>query len=600
MANIELLNNRIEIRADFRDKELIKSVPGANWDDQEKVWHLPLSWAGCIQLRSAFGDRLNVGPTLATWARGQRDGRVNPCLELRTAKDAPELAHGKVEDSWLRPFQRAGVKFLTTAGQALLADEMGTGKTPQTIRTLENLGDAAYPALIVAPNSMRTTWKREFAKWAPERTVVVIGDDTVPGKRAGTTKKAKKEETVAKVANGEADVLVVNWEALRTLSRCAGWYGQALTEKEKEEKALNTVEWKTVVADEAHKAKDPKSQQTRALWWLGQSADYRYCLTGTPVANSPEDVWALMRFVAPEEYPAKTKFLERYAQVSDNGWGGRVVSGIKAEASDELFKILDARFIRRTKAAVLPELPAKQYTKRYVSMSPAQDKIYRQMEARMVAELEDGEVISAPTALAQLTRLLQFAAATGEIDEDNKLRLGTLDSAGQLDPKSTSCKVDALEEIVAELGGSKAAVFAESVQLIRIAKVRLDSLGYKTGLVTGDVTGQARQRFVDDFNEGRIQILLITLGAGGEGLSLTGSSVEIFLQRSFSATKNSQAEDRLHGIGRGEEGNALNIIDIITLDTAEERVWEIKEEKAQKLEEVVRDAKTLLDWITKK
>jgi SNF2 family DNA or RNA helicase len=117
--------------------------------------------------------------------------------------------------------------------------------------------------------------------------------------------------------------------------------------------------------------------------------------------------------------------------------------------------------------------------------------------------------------------------------------------------------------------------------------------------VTGDVTGSKRQAFVDDFNEGRIQILLITLGAGGEGLSLVGSSTEIFLQRSFSAIKNSQGEDRLHGIGRGEEGKALNIIDIVTPDTIEQHVFEIMQEKARKLEEVVRDADTLKKWLSK-
>lgn len=623
MAFVEINpeTNVIELQSDFRDKELCKAVPGGTWNDEIKRWVYPLGWATCLQLRSVFGQRLQVGQALAAWARDQRDNRVQPCLELRTASDSPGLA-----EDWpqLRPFQRAGVEFLATAKQALIADEMGTGKTVQSIATLETLSKRAYlglgqmnealqnivahdayPALVIAPNSMRTTWKREFEKWAPGRKVVAVGDDQVQGVRK--MKKATPAQTIQKVIDGEADVLVINWEAIRLYSRCAGWFGQELTEKEKTPGPLNDIEWKTVVADEAHKAKDPKSQQTRALWYLGRNAEYRFCLTGTPVANSPEDMWALMRFVSPDEFPAKTKFLDRYAQVSDNGWGGREIKGIKAESKDELFSILDPRFIRRTKAAVLPELPAKQYTTRYIEMTGSQAKAYKQMEDRMMAELEgeeleavlegleplssaevDGGVVIAPTALAQMTRLIQFASASGEIAEDGELRL--------TDPSN---KVDALMEIAAELGGSRAAVFSESKQLINIAKARLEREGYKVGLVTGDVVGAARQRFVDDFNEGRIQFILVTLGAGGEGLSLTGSSTAIFLQRSFSATKNAQGEDRLHGIGRGEEGKALNIIDIITPNSIEARVWEIMAEKQRKLQEIVRDGETEEVWAAK-
>lgn len=584
-AEINPETNVIELQSEFRDKELCKAVPGGGWNNDIGRWVYPLGWATCLQLRSVFGDRLTVGPTLAAWGRDQRDNRVAPCLALRTAEDAPELATNDL-DKMLRPFQRAGVKFLATAKQALLADEMGTGKTPQTIRTLEQIGDDAYPAIIVAPNSMRTTWKREFAKWAPNRRVVAVGDDQVQGVRK--MKKATPAQTIQKVVDGEADVVVVNWEALRLYSRCAGWYGQELTENEKKPGPLNDIKVRTVVADEAHKAKDPKSQQTRALWYLGKQAEYRYCLTGTPVANSPEDMWALMRFVSPDEFPAKTKFLERYALLSMNGFGGREIKGIKAEAKDELFSILDPRFIRRTKAAVLKELPAKQYSVRYVEMEPKQKKAYDQMCDRMIAEVEGGTIMANGT-LPQMTRLIQFASACGEIDESGELRL--------TDPSN---KVNALVEIAAELGGSKAAVFSESVQLVRIAKARLEKEGYKVGMVTGDVTGAARQRFVDDFNEGRIQFILVTLGAGGEGLSLTGSSTAIFMQRSFSATKNAQGEDRLHGIGRGEEGKALNIIDIITPDCIEERIWEIKQDKERKLEEIVRDAATLKAWLGRK
>ena len=573
MAIAEINSTRIEIHSEYRERELVKQVPGVKWDGDAKVWWTPLSWAACVQLRGVFGNALQVGPALAVWGRNERDGRVNPCLGLRIAEDAPNL---EAKHPRLHPFQRAGVQFLATARQALLADEMGLGKTVQAISTLEEIGDTAYPVLIVAPNSMVSVWAKEFATWAPGRRVSVV--------RGG---KQAKIKAIALVRDGEADVAIINWEALRLHSRLAGYGSMNLSDKDKTPKELNEVPFVSIVADEAHKAKDPKSQQTRALWWLGSQVETRFMLTGTPVANSPEDLWSLMRFVSPNEFPAKTKFIDRYALQSWSSYGFMSVTGIKSETKDELFKILDPRFIRRTKAAVLPQLPAKQYSTRYVELVPKQRKAYEQIRKQMVAELEGGTIV-ATNPLTKMVRLLQFASAHGEVNE-----------AGDLILTEPSCKVDALEEIAAEMGGAKAVVFAESRQLIELAHARLIKLGYKSAMITGAVTTGERSLVVDGFNDGNIQFLLITLGAGGEGLSLRSSSTCIFLQRSFSLVKNLQAEDRLHGLGRGVEGEALEIIDIISEDTAETKVHEARATKADRLEEIVRDADTLREWLSK-
>jgi len=187
----------------------------------------------------------------------------------------------------LYPFQQAGVRFLGAAGSALLADEMGTGKTIQGIAYLELLGEIAYPALIVSPNTVKYVWAREFAKWAPQRRVSVAGSGT-----AAATKAALK------VSEDEADVLIINWDALRSMSRLAGfgseklrgclvcdpilrkqaeiWEAAAPGERSKVKpgaetrcercaKILNTVEWGAVIADEAHRtareARQPRHER---------------------------------------------------------------------------------------------------------------------------------------------------------------------------------------------------------------------------------------------------------------------------------------------------------------------------------------------------
>lgn len=570
MPTAERHGERIYVWSEMRDREQIKEIPGTNWDTSVQAWWLPLSWAGCVQLRHTFGDALAVGQELAAWAREDSLTRVNPCLALREAQDSDDLAFLTA----LRPFQRAGVKFLTTAGQALIADEMGLGKTVQAIAALEVLGEQAYPALVVCPNSMKFTWADELARWAPGRKVVVVN---------GGAATARKQ--IAQVRDGEAHVAVINWEKLRSFTRLDGYGSLKLEEGEKVPKELNEIEWKTVIADEAHRAKDPKAKQTRALWWLGRSAPFRFALTGTPVANSPEDIWTLMRFVAPMEFPGKSKFIDRYAMQSWSLYGYPEVVGVRSEYRDELFKILDPRFIRRLKAAVLPQLPAKTYVTRHVELVAKQRKAYNQLREEMLAELDSG-ILLASNPLTRMTRFLQFASAYGQIDEDGKLIL-----------TEPSCKVDALEEIVGELGTQQAVVFAESVQLIELAHARLVKAGYKCGMVTGNVPPVDRATFIGAFQRSELQVLLLTLGAGGEGLTLHAASTAIFLQRSWSAVKNAQAEDRIHRMG--QEAEAVTIIDVIAHDTAEARVHEARQQKADMLEEIARDGETLRKWLAK-
>ncbi len=736
----ELIDGRIVILAEYREKEMVKMVPGARWDKAASVWYVALSWAGCVQLRAVFGDSLQVGVNLAQWAQEEHTRRIDPCLALRRAEDADLPMFGA-----LYPFQRAGIAFMATAGCALNADEMGLGKTVQAIASLELLGDA-YPALIVCPNSMRYTWCDEVAKWNPGAVAINVGgtagqrkfkldgiielcefvkrvnalsagatgewghadsatlatssgsSEPIPsspsdnviqldggseqtesapemGNETGTHDPAERlndainfaRNMVSRLSNttksskGKAEsvlsalllpqddfspwittmlpalfaassvttaishsaasnewasnswphiFVVINYESLRNYTRLSG-YGQiALEEKEKIEKELNAIPFRSIVADEAHRAKDPHAKQTRALWYLGDGTSYRFALTGTPVANSPEDVWTLMRFVAPTEYPWKTAFVDRYALQTMNVFGFPQVAGIKSEHAEELFRILDPRFIRRLKSVVLPQLPPKVYSTRTVRMETPggtrtkQGVAYESMRKDMLAQL-DGGTLMAANPLTRALRLCQFAACCGELVPN-----GTVDAQGNLDfdlvLTEPSCKVDALEDIILELGVEQAVVFAESRQLIEVAHARLvkasgvkdgPMFGMKVGLVTGAVPDFERQENVRAFQSGKLKVLLLTLAAGGEGLTLTAASTAIFLQRSWNAVLNMQAEDRIHRIG--QESGSVTIIDVVTEGTIESRVRDALAHKAGVLEEIVRDEDTLRGWLAK-
>ncbi len=551
--------NRIDITSELRERDLIKLVPGTRWDTDRSVWTAPLSWGSCVALRGVFGAALTSSESLAKWAWEYYVDHVESTMYYRSVLEIPEMVE---TEPLLYPFQRAGVLFLEAAKQALIADEMGSGKTIQLVRVIER--QQALPALIICPNSMKYTWQKEFDKWTSMTAVVVDGT------------MAKRRKQIQQVADGEGDVLIINWEALRSHTRLESFASAGTTDKEKESKELNAIEWKAVIADEAHRAKDAKSKQTRALWAVSRNAEYRFAATGTPIANDPSDLWSVMNFVSPEDFPRKTKFVERYCLLSFNPFGGMDVIGVKADMQEEFHKILDPRMIRRLKSIVLPYLPEKVYTKRLVSMPDKQRKAYNQMADHMLAKV-DGGLVAAVNPLTQMLRLSQFASAYAEIHED-----------GDLELRAPSNKIDALMDILDEMGDQQVVVFAESRQLIELAEAKLKAKKISFGLVVGGASVMERSQDIDAFQEGKLRVILATFGAGGEGITLTAARVAVFLQRPWSLVQSKQAEDRIHRPG-AEVHDSIEIIDIISKGTIEEYRLTRLAEKEDMLQEVVRD-----------
>jgi SNF2 family DNA or RNA helicase len=566
-ADLDTTRNRITIRTEYRDRERVRALPGARWHAETRLWTLPVSWTSCRMLRAMFGETLTVSHTLATWARTEHAARIQPALEWHAIALDPEIdAHG---DPRLYPFQRTGVAFLTAAGSAILADEMGTGKTVQTILTLENLPDA-YPALVVCPASVKASWAREFATWAPGRTVAVI---------AGTAPQRRKQ------LDAGADVVIINYDAVRSHSRLAAYGSIALTDKDREPGELNTRTFATVVADEAHRLKDPKSKQTRAVKATAAGSRYRYALTGTPIANRPDELWSLLNFIAPDEWPSLTKYVDRYCHAVWNGFGTEV-TGLAPEHAAEFYSIIDPRFLRRPKSLVLPQLPPKVREIRDAPMTPAQSRAYRTLQRDFLTEVDNG-TIDAATVLVRATRLAQLASAVCDVTDAGNVRM-----------VGPSNKVAGLLEVLDELGPDEpVVVFAEHRQLIDLTADALTAAGITYGRVTGAEDETQRAHAVDEFQNGNLRAILLTLGAGGVGITLTAARVAVFLERSWSLVNNRQAEDRIHRIGQTAE--AVLIIDLVAPDTIETARLAALDDKDRKLEEIVRDGPTLAAYLRK-
>lgn len=571
-----------------REATAVKLVPGVKWDSNRKVWRLRLSWASCLQLRGTFKDQLEVGPWLSLWSRRELEERIQPQLALRAlAVTGDTDGHPN-----LLPFQRVGVKFLLGGKGVILGDQMGTGKTVQTIAALvAGESSGTLPALIIAPRRHSAhQWVEELATWASHLSVGLV-QGNVAQRRA--------------ILKEEHDIYVLTYSTLAAHSRLAPYGNLALrrcpqhggspatpvpdVKCEVHPKELNRP-WGTVVADEAHRIKEPKAKQTRAVWAVCADAEYRWMLTGTPIANHTADLWSLLHAVDAYEWPSRGAFLERYCVLEFNGWGGNTITGLRPENREELFKAIDPRFLRRTKAEVLPQLPPKMPAMRMdVDLPKAQRDKYDMAKKELLAELDAGTlVVTNPLTLA--IRLRQLACASlKELDPgpEGEYRYGLCEP---------SAKLDLLEEVIEGLGGAPALVYAEYPELLNMAGRRLDKSKAATyALFHGGVPDLERDRELERWLTGRAQLLLLTLGAGAEALNLTRASHTIYLQRSWSSLVNGQSEDRTHRMG--QEAPQVTYLDLVTADTIEEKVLETIVIKGERLEDVVRDKERLKELL---
>ena len=547
--------NRFIIDAGPRDTDLIRRIPGAR--HKGGVWTTPAELAQYAAIKNIldFGEW-----TDAAEARALRLSKHFDRTQL--AKEADKAIPGREH---LYPFQAAGVKFLAVAEQALLADDMGTGKTVQTLTAIDQLD--AYPALVVCPNSVKHNWAKEVQQWTDATPFVVDGSAT------------QRRKTIEAAMDAKQPVVIINYESLRLHSRLAPYGNTVNTPAEAEAKELNTcTTWGAVVVDEAHKIKEPKSKQTRAVWGVSKGAKLRFALTGTPVLNNPDDLWAIMHFVAPDEWPSRSAFRNRYCDIAPAWHGGIVNDGIRPERLPELDIFLQPRMLRRTKEQVLPDLPPRIFTDRLVPMGGKQAKAYEQMVKHMMAEVDNG-VLVATDPLSSLGRLRQLASATPVLDY-----LG-----GVVELTTPSNKLDTVKDILQD-GGTPLVLYFDSRKLAELFQRELD-VDYSVGMITGKQNAQQRQLAVDMFQAGDLDVLCIVLKAGAEGLTLTRASRLVMVQESWSMGEGKQAADRIHRIG--QHADKVEIITLMSEGTVDEAVRAASEMKEQQLQSIVRDP----EWV---
>ena len=324
-----------------------------------------------------------------------------------------------------------------------------------------------------------------------------------------------------------------------------------------------------IAADEMHKMKNPSSQQTKGF--LKCNAECQIAMTGTPLMNTPLDLYVILRWLGYEQH-AFYSFKQHYCVMG--GFGGYEIVGYKN--MEELISQVQEIMLRRLKQDVL-DLPEKLYVDEYVEMEGKQQVLYNEVKAGIQSALSMGQV-DLTNPLASLIRLRQVTGYPGIISDT------VFDSA----------KLDRMEDLVEEAisNGHKVVIFSNWTSMTDAIYDRLKSKGYGCSVITGDTKDESRQNIVDIFQTtDNCKVLIGTIGAMGTGLTLTEGTVVIFVDEPWNKALYEQAVDRCHRIG---QKNNITIYNLLTKDTIDEKIHNIVYKKGV-MSDIIIDGKEIND-----
>jgi SNF2 family DNA or RNA helicase len=318
-----------------------------------------------------------------------------------------------------------------------------------------------------------------------------------------------------------------------------------------------------MIVDEGHFLNSYKSQQSKAVYRIGKKADKRMILTGTPVKNEGSEIYGILHFLYPSRFSSYWAFVERYFKTWDSPWGVREVSGYKRK--EELQEILDLISVQRKRSEVMQWIPPKQYQTIALQMDSKQRKAYDEMLHMFTVEEAD---LDAPSVLAQLTRLRQICLAP-EL----------------LNIAAPSAKEHFILEWLENNPNEQVIIFSNFSSYLTNLRTLLWKKQYKVDIITGKTAKERRKFVVDEFQEGKCNILLANIQAAGVGLTLDKASTVIFLDRAYTVAENQQAEDRAVATTENSNQDCM-IIDVVCENSIDEHINDILSKKKSVIEVV--------------
>jgi SNF2 family DNA or RNA helicase len=537
-----------------------------------------LTWPACVQLSYSFGPAWRPSPSLSAWIGEQAELRMVP-------PTADELAFVPAGDLTPYAHQTAGAALIKATGRVLLADDPGTGKTITALLGLTELWidhalhgrETPEPILVVCPASVVDPWVQAVRTWTPHWSV--------------TPYRGPRRQNLL----GGFDVYVTSYDVAR-MDAPTGRRGP-----------LNRLAPQAVVVDECHYIKNPGAERTQAIVRIARDAPYVIGASGTPITHHTGDLCPMLEAMDAAAWPSGERFKSRFLLTDDGSGYAKKVTGLNPAAEPEFRACLEGQLRRVAKADVL-DLPPKVYSIRTVEMPSTWRKAYDDFEAQMYAELpghdgQPGAELAVMDVFTVLTHLKALACAPADVRIETELVLDEDPDSPtfgeevekrhiHLDLKHPSWKVNELLHVLEERPHQSVLTFAPSKQLVMLAGESAERAGRRVGYIVGGQTPRQRTAVVDAFQAGQLDAVFATTGAGGVGLTLTAAQTVVFLQRPLSLVEATQAEDRAHRIG---QTGSVEIIDIITKNTVDDRIRSILRAHAGQLAELVRDPRIVAE-----
>lgn len=439
------------------------------------------------------------------------------------------------------PHQIEGIRTLARWKSFILADDMGLGKTLQalTVFGIDVYRGWATKAIVVCPVSLKSNWEEEIHEFTGFACVVV----------EGTPKKRQEQLAQFRAIQGPK-ILVINYEGVKA-----------------HEIELNALNFDVAIFDECHYLKNPKSQRTKAC--LGLRARRNFLLSGTPMLNHVNELWAPLHKVQPELYPRYWGFVQRYCVFG--GYKDKQIVGVKNEK--ELTTKLQSVMLRRLKKDVLG-LPDVQYIPRRVDLTSEQRALYDKVVQEMVLPRHDTtNPDEIENALTKFLRLKQICGSTFEFtgeDHSSKLELAVEDD------------LEILEN------GHKIVCFTQFRSVQECYVRRLEAQGVRVMQLHGDVPrGAPRHAVLQTWKDHRgPAVLSCMFQVASVGLNMTEARHGSFLDELFVPGLNQQAVDRMHRIGASMT-QPIQVRRYLVRNTIESRVQAILKVKSKLFGEIV-------------
>ncbi|MFK5985673.1 MAG: DEAD/DEAH box helicase [Pseudomonadota bacterium] len=434
----------------------------------------------------------------------------------------------------LRDYQHDGLNWLQFLREyqfnGILADDMGLGKTVQALVNLlyeKQQVKPEYPSLVVAPTSLMGNWKRETERFTPDLKILVLhGSD--------------RAENFDKLS--QYDIILTTYQLIL-----------------RDAKLHQQQNYHYIILDESQNIKNAKAKTAQIIFTL--KSNFRLCLTGTPMENHLGELWSMFHFLMPGYLGTHERFTRLFRSP--------IEKSADMQRQSQLQKRLQPFMLRRTKDAVATELPKKTEIIRTVPLSGRQRDLYETVRLAMdkKVQVEIGKKGLARSHIIVLDALLKLRQTCCDP------RLLSLDIAKQV---NESAKLEMLMEMLPEMleEGRKILIFSQFVKMLNIIENELKNQNISYTKLTGQT--KKRDEAINSFQEGKVDVFLISLKAGGVGLNLTAADTVIHYDPWWNPAAERQATDRAHRIGQDKP---VFVYKLLTEETVEEKILALQQKK---------------------